>query len=282
VPYGEHPLRAWTDLVASVAVEPGGRPSSSAVNADDVRDALVRSAIRPVIVVDDLHWVDPLSIERLTALITEPPVPMLVFLAYRPPFMERAPRGRSHGRVMLEALPPETLHDLVATLARQAGVEIAPTRRRDIVRRARGNPLYVEEAVGHLAALVAAGADHDEELPASLAALLIRRIHWTIDHTLPALDRRCREQMRLAWWSTFASPADREHVLRDLGDLEERVAAWLDRFDAIDDSRVDEFLRGLASIDGQLALLNVFLGRQRPHRHRLSQAISRLGRRAGS
>lgn len=279
VPYGEHPLRAWADLVAPVAVEPGGRPASRGVAADAVREALVRGGTRAVVVVDDLHWVDQLSIERLSELIVGPSVPTFVLYAYRPSFIERAPWGRSHRRVMLKALPPVTLHALVETLARQAGLEIPPTRRHEIVRRARGNPLYVEEAVEHLAALVAAGADHDEELPASLAALLIRRIHSTIDHALPELDRRCREQMRLARWSTFGSAADREGVLRDLRDLEERVAAWLDRFDVIDDARADEFLRGLASIDGQLALLNVFLGRQRAHRHRLSQAISRLQRR---
>jgi hypothetical protein len=282
VPYGEHPLRAWADLVASVTVERGGRPASRGVAADAVREALVRGGTRAVVLVDDLHWMDQLSIERLTALIAEPPVPMFVFLAYRPSFRERAPWRRSHRRVMLEALPRDTLHDLVETLARQAGLEIPPPRRHDIVRRARGNPLYIEEAVGHLAALAAAGADQDTALPPSLAALLFRRIHWTIDHALPELDRRCREQMRLARWSTFGSASDREGVLRDLRDLEERVAAWLDRFDVIDYARADEFLRGLASIDGQLALLNVFLGRQRPHRHRLSQAISRLRRRAGS
>jgi len=281
VPYGEYRLRAWTDLVASVAVERGGRPPRSGLEPDEVRDALVRGGTRTVIVVDDLHWVDRLSIERLTALIGEPFAPMLAILAYRSSFIERAPGGRSHRRIMLEALAPDTLRDLVETLARQAWVEIPPTSRNDIVRRARGNPLYVEEAVDHLAARLVAGVSHDEELPVSLAALLIRRIQWTIGHVLPLLERRCQEQMRLACRSTFGSATDHEHVLRDLGEFEERVAAWLDRFDVIDDTRADEFLRGLASIDRQLALLNVYLGRQRPHRHRLSQAISRLGRRAG-
>jgi hypothetical protein len=50
--------------------------------------------------------------------------------------------------------------------------------------------------------------------------------------------------------------------------LEEQMAAWLDRFDIFQQEPpavVRKFLRGLKEIDGTLALLNIFVGRQRAH-----------------
>ncbi len=35
-------------------------------------------------------------------------------------------------------------------------------------------------------------------------------------------------------------------------------------------------MRGLKEIDGSLALLSIFLGRQRPHHYRLAQALARI------
>jgi hypothetical protein len=47
-------------------------------------------------------------------------------------------------------------------------------------------------------------------------------------------------------------------------------------FDEQSSETVAEFLGYLRRIDGALALGSLLLGRQRPHRHRLAQAIDRI------
>jgi hypothetical protein len=274
IPYGGFPFRAWDRLLASSA-------PAAIRRAPAALSERLRSAGRPaVILVDDLHWVDAESRELLALGVAGlADLPALVILAYRPSFRAMVPAlpARATRTLRLEGLSAHALHQLVAAVARRAAIELPPAVRAAIVARADGNPLYVEEAAAHLADVRHAG--EAGRLPASLPELLIRRIEWTLGQRLPDLERRHQEAI-LVCGARFTSSAERQPILLELDALEERLAAWLDRLDVVQDgpqALVRRFLSGLRAVDGRLALLNLFLGRQRPHCARLAQALTRLG-----
>jgi len=267
LPYGEYPFRLWSRLVSGLQGK-----CVEAVDIPAVEEVCRRlaAAEHPVLlVVDDLQWIDPASRSFLADLLVAR-LPMLAILAYRPSFVSLAPAqpAGAHRRVRLRGLSRSSTRRLVEMLARKAGVESSSLDLTEIVRKARGNPLYVEEAIGHLAALRRFGKPA-RTLPESLPELLIMRVRWTAERLLPQLEQRCN-----GWFAR-----ERDSVLRDLEQLEEQLAAWLDRLDVIEqapDSIAQEFLRRLRSVDGQLAVLSLLAGRQRPHHNRLAQGLARL------
>lgn len=282
VPYGGFELRAWQRLTTgwhATSKEPGApaRPTSSSEIASRLREAEGRA----LIVVDDLHWVDEasrLAIGELLREVTDSPV--LAILAYRPSFTALAPDDGAgiHREVRLRGLDPAATHDLAQSLARRHHGALSPTALDAVLSRAGGNPLYLEEATAHL---MEAGDQLDVEafrLPRGLPDLLIRRIQWTLERVLPDLERR-RHDGVIVEGLRFASSGQRETLLADVETLEERLASWLDRLDVVAGEAPEtrtRFLEGLTAIDGQLALLHVLLGHQRPHCYRLAQALERL------
>jgi DNA-binding CsgD family transcriptional regulator len=141
-----------------------------------VRDLLELLAAKPlVLVLDDLHWADPASVELLGALLHRPPAaPMLVALAARPrqvperlaAVLERAIRAGSLERVELSALTPDQAHELHGDAAA------------DIYEASGGNPFYLEQLARSLDRAqpsVAAGSKTTLggiEVPQSVAAAL--------------------------------------------------------------------------------------------------------------
>jgi len=274
VPYGGFPFRAWDRMLTSSA------PSALRPAPEALAERL-RSAGRPVLIlVDDLHWVDAESRDALAQCLAQlADLPALVILAYRPSFeaVVPTPPGSGCRHLRLRSLGPEALHQLLAVIARRAQIELPPAVQAAIVGRANGNPLYAEEAAAHLAEVGDVG--EAGRLPASLPELLIRRIEWTLDRWLPDIERRHQEAV-LACGAQFTSGPERQAMLLELDALEERLAAWLDRVDVVQDESqavLRRFLDGLRAIDARLALLNLLLGRQRPHCARLAQALTRLG-----
>jgi len=281
VPYGGFPLRAWERLAAPV--DGGGEPARSparALTPGELRQRLQASRRPALIVVDDLHWVDGPSRSALTELLRGlADLPALAVLAYRPSFAAAAPEEPAglHRKLRLSGLTRAAMRALLAQLAVGPGIDLSPAQRKEIVIRARGNPLYAHEALAHLADVV--GRTGSDPLPSSLPDLVIGRIEWTLAHALPELERRHREGLVLEGMR-FGLSLEREAILRQLDALEERLASWLDRLDVIEGEAqavVRKFLQGLDAIDGRLALLSLFLGRQRPHCGRLAQALGRLG-----
>jgi predicted ATPase len=102
-----------------------------------------------VIVLDDLHWATETLWETLQELIeTMPPVPMTLLLLGRPELRTRVSSlvaGHEVTVVNLEALGPQPTRALSSQIAESLGVELAPELEQDILERARGNPLFVEE-----------------------------------------------------------------------------------------------------------------------------------------
>ena len=261
VPYGGYPLRAWSHLVNSL-MDSDGEDSTTVLRRpealEDVMTDYLRRLMRPaLIVVDDLHWIDVPSRNLLVRFLDAvPSSPALVVLAYRPSFVNELPRGKPavHRLVFLGELGGRELKRLIMMIATERKIDLPRECCVEIVSKAQGNPLYAIEAIGYLTERgmnVSAGS-----LPSSLAELLIRRIQLTLDTTLP----RIEQEVRLAM-GRFAFVGDSKNTLERLETLEEQVAAWLDRFDVIQQESppvVRKFLRGLKEIDGSLALLKYF------------------------
>ena len=100
-----------------------------------------------VLVLDDVHWADPASVELLGALLRRPPAaPVLLALAVRPrqvgerlsASLDRADRAGELVRMELGALTPQQAHELVGETF--SGAE--PSK---LYRESGGNPFYLEQ-----------------------------------------------------------------------------------------------------------------------------------------
>ncbi len=123
---------------------------------------------RPVLIVfEDVHWIDPSSREVLDALVERiGERPILLILTARPDFSPSWP-----GAVVVDTLVLNRLEDAdVAGMIEAVGGELPDAMRRQIVARADGVPLYVEELTK---TAVEVGA---VSLPASLSDSLIARL----------------------------------------------------------------------------------------------------------
>jgi predicted ATPase/class 3 adenylate cyclase len=109
-----------------------------------------------VLILEDLHWVDPASRDFLDYLIqTTPDAPLMLVLTRRDSEPEPTIRplmatiAKSHDRlvdIQLEVLPTEEAQLLIGQLLGQTSDESLPLQKR-IAERAAGNPFYIEEIV---------------------------------------------------------------------------------------------------------------------------------------
>ena len=278
VPYGGYPLRAWRRLFPRLNQNEPASPATRSLTT--VLEYL--NVQRPsLVIVDDLHWVDAESLALITDLIAlSTDLPVMFVLAYRPSFMDRAPSHpeRLHRRLSLQRLGQDEISVLIAALADKMAIVVSPSFTNQVLAKAAGIPLYPEEALAHLSAVLRSGNTDAIELPPSLLDLLVLRVRWTAERTLPELERHRREWSfgLLGRHSASANP----EILRDIEGLEEQLSSWLDRLDVVDDERhvpiVEQFLTGLQRIDQELALLSLLVGSQRPHRNRLAQSLTRI------
>ncbi len=107
--------------------------------------AIALGAERPVFaVVEDLHWIDPTTMEFLTLLVDQvPTVRLFVLLTARFPFRTPWP---PHSHVMPIVLSRLTRHQSGEMVARVAGSKaLSPDVVAQIVAKTDGVPLYVEE-----------------------------------------------------------------------------------------------------------------------------------------
>ncbi|HUH06525.1 MAG TPA: adenylate/guanylate cyclase domain-containing protein, partial [Egibacteraceae bacterium] len=145
---------------------------------------------RPVLLVlDDLHWGDALSLALVERLMrSTDTVALALVLAMRPhrddaswQLLETAGRdfGHRHVGVQLEALPEAAARELLDGLLGDAELDDAEVRR--ILDHAAGNPLFVEELARSIQDASSARASADPlgghvDVPASLAGLLTARL----------------------------------------------------------------------------------------------------------
>lgn len=141
-----------TAFPAFVPLSDGGRPALQAERFQTHRAvrALLQALGRPqplVVILDDVHWADPASVELLTHLLVHPPsAPVLIALGYRP--KQAAPQLRGalaaaaqEGIAERIELGPLT-GDEVMTFV---GDEATESTRAELHRDSGGNPFYLEQ-----------------------------------------------------------------------------------------------------------------------------------------
>jgi class 3 adenylate cyclase len=102
------------------------------------------------VVVEDLHWAEPALLELLGQAARDVRGPLLLVTTARPELLDRSPDwGLARGSVSRLWLEPLSADDAEKMLAELAGD--LPVAVRDLVlRRAEGNPFFVEEVLGSL------------------------------------------------------------------------------------------------------------------------------------
>ncbi|MCA9972438.1 MAG: tetratricopeptide repeat protein [Anaerolineales bacterium] len=189
---------------------------------------------RPLLLVlEDCHWLDPLSndlLEGVARAIAD--LPVLLLLVYRPPETERIqPRVRRFGHFteirLADFSPAEAAALIALKLARLFGeTAVPPTLVARITERAQGNPFYIDEMInlihdqgvdpGDTAALAAL------ELPGSLHSLIISRIDRLAEgpKTTLKVASVIGRLFRASWlWGSYPQLGDSEQVTRHLAEL---------------------------------------------------------------
>lgn len=128
-----------------------------------------------VLVLENLHWVDATSAAYLEALVERlAPLPMLLLVTYRPGAGYRPPwLDKSYAsQVALAPLDPEESRQLLRAVLRRP--RLTPAVETQMLHRAEGNPLFLEELVSTMAA---PQPRHQRgSLPDTIQALLAARI----------------------------------------------------------------------------------------------------------
>ena len=105
---------------------------------------LTRAGLQPLLlVVEDLHWVDPSTLDLLTQLLARVPASrLLVVLSARPDFTPPWPEGPWLERLDLDRLDREASASIVTEVA---GRPVPAQLLGQVLRKADGIPLYLEE-----------------------------------------------------------------------------------------------------------------------------------------
>ncbi|GIV98024.1 MAG: adenylyl cyclase [Herpetosiphonaceae bacterium] len=142
-----------------------------------------------LLVLEDCHWIDPLShdlLEAVSRAITQ--LPVLIVASYQPPELERIKANRVMGLPhatelrLAEFTPQEAGAMILARLAQAAPDEITipDALIKQIIERAQGNPFYIEELISYLQDQRYDWRDTAEieriDLPTSLQRLILSRI----------------------------------------------------------------------------------------------------------
>lgn len=127
-----------------------------------------------VLVVEDLHWIDPSTLELLDLLLGElPMLPLLLVATFRPEFAAPWRHQTAITQLSLSGLSEAHARQLVAQVAEGTG--LPAEMHREIVVRTDGIPLFVEELTK---AVLEAGAPLREPagIPFTLGAPLLARL----------------------------------------------------------------------------------------------------------
>jgi class 3 adenylate cyclase/tetratricopeptide (TPR) repeat protein len=150
---------------ALAGMSPGRRRQEG---LDALRAAVSAEARRRplLLVVEDLHWADPTTIEWIGGLLEGPPAPLVVLLTSRPGL--ESPWLASVRSVELDRLDFGTTVELISGARDGLSLDVART----IAERAGGVPLFAEE----LMRAVVAGGGSAERIPTTLYGCLMARL----------------------------------------------------------------------------------------------------------
>ncbi len=153
-------------LAGEATAVPGRTPEQARTATRDLLVELFCALAEPspmLLVAENLHWCDDLTLEVLSGLIGRSGrLPLLVLMTARPEWRPPWPRLDT---LSLAPLPDADMDSLVGALR----ADLAPSARARIVARAEGVPLFAEE-------LAAMPDDHGGDLPATLHDLLMARL----------------------------------------------------------------------------------------------------------
>ncbi|MGA7873993.1 MAG: AAA family ATPase [Candidatus Binatus sp.] len=126
-----------------------------------------------VIAIEDLHWVDPSTLELMQTLAEQAATaPLLLLCTVRPGFQAPWPPRAHHAQITLRRLNDRQTREMVAGVAARIG--LAKELIENVVRRTDGVPLFAEE----LTRLLMEGEGHSaaREIPATLHDSLTARL----------------------------------------------------------------------------------------------------------
>jgi class 3 adenylate cyclase len=126
-----------------------------------------------VILIEDLHWVDPSTLELVQLLVEQgATVPLFLLATARPQFQAPWPSRAHYTQLTLSRLPRRHVRDMVLGVAAQATLlaEVID----EVAARTDGVPLFVEELTKVVVEVGAAAAAH--HIPATLADSLMARL----------------------------------------------------------------------------------------------------------
>lgn len=202
-----------------------------------LRALLPRYPAPLLLVLEDAHWLDPLSHDLLEVVgrVIEG-LPVMLLLAYRPPELVRlqAPRVNTLPhflRLPLQELPPAEAEQLIRQrLEAERLTEPLVAR---LIERTQGNPFYIEELIHYLQDQVGeAGRPLAElELPASLHSLILSRIDQLTERqqitlkVASVIGRLFRLSWLLGYYPTLGAA---EQVQRDLAHLAQQELTALE------------------------------------------------------
>src|SRR5438445_3451406 len=108
---------------------------------------LRESQVQPlVLVLEDLHWIDPETQALLDSLVESlPAVPVLLLVNYRPEYGHNWVGKTYYRQLRIDPLPPESADELLQALVGD-GAGLVPLKRL-LISRTDGNPFFLEESV---------------------------------------------------------------------------------------------------------------------------------------
>jgi class 3 adenylate cyclase/tetratricopeptide (TPR) repeat protein len=171
-------------------------PQRRQLTLEAIKRLLCReSQLQPlVLVLEDLHWIDPETQEMLDTLVESlPAAPVLLLVNYRPEY-GHSWGGKTYFRQLrIDPLPSGSAEQLLRVLVGD-GAELAPLKRL-LIERTEGNPFFLEESVRTLVETGALAGDRGAyrltadipavHVPATVQALLAGRID-----RLPPVEKR--------------------------------------------------------------------------------------------
>ncbi|HWQ11185.1 MAG TPA: AAA family ATPase, partial [Roseiflexaceae bacterium] len=184
-----------------------------------------------MLVLEDAHWMDPLSHDLLEAIgLAIADVPVLALVAYRPPELTHLQVPRITELPNCTVIPLAELDEAEALeLAELKQVHLGtreplpPDVLARIVERTQGNPFYLEELLTYLHDRGFAPRSAQEldglDLPASLSTLILSRIDQLGEHERATLKVASiiGRSFRAAWlWGFYPSLGDPPAVKADL------------------------------------------------------------------
>jgi len=200
-----------------------------------LRRLLVRAAERrpQVLVIEDLHWCDSATEQFLAALVDSvPALRTLVVLTYRPGYA--SPFGdRSYvSRVVPAALSPEDSAGMAAAVL--AAGALPEELRALVVRKAEGNPFYVEELVKSLEETGALRRRDDGRLQLATAVGELA-VPGTIHDVIAArIDRLAEAPKRTLQLASVIGREFTRRLVDRLGEIRERTGDLLHELTALE------------------------------------------------